>query len=506
MADTTAGVPVFSGNPGYGIPDFNYHDYIVGHDHEGYELVDKGKDSLTLETPYATGTVTIWDEEIVEFSITNKATDENVYYLHFPLNDRDRATSLYDEFVAALIDQQNHRTVNVLLSCTSGWTTTLFANKLNRAAKTLSLDYSFEAVPVGDLYEQGMAHDVVLLAPQVNYLYEQARNALPEKPVIQIPTNLFATEDAGACIQLVRDALEQQDTLRKKEEQQKPCACKPLPLRILCILVRQTAIRVELVWQLSDGGEVVRKGDVTKKYGTMKLYRHGNPREKNRSVITPADFTDLIGSVLCIEPEDTKIDAIAVAMVGSVYKGVVSLPNSEFDGLNLEEYISSRFHIPAIVSNNVNAAALGWYEQQSDYQTIVFHSQSRGIVVGGQGLIIDGHLHEGRNSDAGEIQRFLAELPSPDAQLWHYGHRVWDPTRIVQMLAQVFAVDIGTIAPEAICVRSRLTPDMEAIRKELLNYVPEEAIPDLIYVPNFTPYVYGGLISMAQKRLGKKKS
>ena len=499
-----ADAPVFSGNPDYGIPDFNYHDYICAHDHEGYELVDKGKDSLTLETTYATGAVTIWDEEIVEFSIANKATGENVYYLHFPLNDRDRAVSLFDEFVAALIDQQNHRTVNVLLSCTSGWTTTLFANKLNRAAKTLSLDYSFEAVPVGDLYEQGMAHDVVLLAPQVNYLYEQARNALPEKPVIQIPTNLFATEDAGACIQLVRDALERQDTLKKEEERERPCSCKPIPLRILCILMRQTAIRVELAWQLTDGEEVVRKGTVTKKNGTLKLYHYDGKRSRDRSVITPADFADLIGSVLCTEPEDAKLDAIAVAMIGSVCKGVVGLPNSEFDGLNLEDYIGSRFHIPTVVSNNVNAAALGWYEQQDTYQTIVFHSQSRGIVVGGQGLIIDGHLHEGRKSDAGEIQRFLAELPSPDAQLWHYEHRVWDPTRIVQMLAQVFAVDIGTIAPEVICVRSRLTPDMDQIKQELLKYVPEEAIPDLIYVPNFSPYVYAGLIAMAQDHLGKE--
>lgn len=502
MPDT----PVFSGTPDYGIPDYDYRAFILTHDHTGYEVSQPEHDRIVLETPYATAEVTIWDDEIVEFAIVNKATGERVYYLHFPLNDRERAESLYEELVAALLDQENHCAVNILLSCTSGWTTTLFANKLNRVAKTLSLDYTFEAVPVGDLYEQGMAHDVVLLAPQVNYLYDQARNALPEKPIIQIPTNIFATEDAVACIQLVRDALEEHDTLKKQEEREEPHSCKPVPLRILCILARQTAIRVELVWQLSDDGEVVRKGAVTKRNGTLKLYRNDKRRNPNSSVITPADFTDLIGSVLCTNPEGRQIDAIGIAMIGSVYKGVVSLPNSDFDGLNLEEYVFDRFHIPTVVSNNVNAAALGWYEQQDTYQTIVFHSQSRGIVVGGQGYIIDGHLHEGRHAGAGEIQRFLAELPSPDAQLWHYDHRVWDPKRIAQMLAQVFAVDIGTIAPEVICVRSRLTPNMDAIRKELLNYVPEEAIPDLVYIPTFSPYVYSGLTKMAQDRLAKENA
>lgn len=495
--------PVFSGTPTYGIPDYNYHDYILAHDHTGYALAEVGSDSFELTTPYATAHITIWDEEIVEFSITNTATGQNVYYLHFPLNDQARAEALFDELVAALLEQQSHRNVNVLLSCTSGWTTTLFANKLNRAAKALGLSYSFEAVPAGDLYEQGMAHDVVLLAPQLSYLYERARDVLNEKPVILIPTHLFATEDVTGCINLVREALADKGHNHEKDDADAPadarCACD-IPLRVLSVLMRQTAYQMELAWQVTYGGRVLRENSMIKRGSVHKLL-YGGKQENSRPHVTRDDLADLIASVLRTEPAGTKPDAIAIAMIGAVYQGVVRLNGSDFGGVNLEEDIQGRFGIPTVVANNVNAAALGWYNQQDTYQTIVFHSQSRGLVVGGQGLIIDGHLHEGMRSLAGEIQFFLPELPSPDAQLWTYQHRVWDPDRIARMLGQVFAADVGTIAPEAICVRSLLTPDMGPIRDEMLKYLPEEAMPKLIYIPHFTPYVYAGLLTMAQQRV-----
>lgn len=52
----------------------------------------------------------------------------------------------------------------VLLSCTSGFTTSFFADKLNDAAKTLGPDYDFSAVPYVELFEAAQDQDVILLA------------------------------------------------------------------------------------------------------------------------------------------------------------------------------------------------------------------------------------------------------------------------------------------------------------------------------------------------------
>jgi hypothetical protein len=198
----------------------------------------------------------------------------------------------------------------------------------------------------------------------------------------------------------------------------------------------------------------------------------------------------------------TRIEAIAVAVVGSVEGGTVHLANTKIDHVNIEKEITRRYGKPCVVSNNVNSAALGWYSQQDKYQTVVFHSQSYGLAIGGQGIVVNGELHTGLHSFAGELQNFYPAIgmknlfPAPG-----YVARLYDPAELVELLAKVFSVDIGILAPEVICLRCRSTPDMEVIRQALDRYVPREDQPELIYIPHFTDYIYIGLYVMAVRKL-----
>ena len=90
---------------------------------------------------------------IVEMNITNLADNENKFYLHFELREISYAEELFAEMLETITDLKHQQNLKILLSCTGGLTTGFFADKLNDAAKVLSLNYEFTAVPFQKLYE-----------------------------------------------------------------------------------------------------------------------------------------------------------------------------------------------------------------------------------------------------------------------------------------------------------------------------------------------------------------
>ncbi len=121
------------------------------------------------------------------------------FYLHFELNDENHAHQLYDEMIEILIGLKNKKTTRVLLSCSSGLTTSMFADNLNSVVEMLGEDYHFDAVAYSNIYEQVENYDLVLIAPQIGYMLKRLQESLPDKLVLQIPTATFAS-----MMQLVR--------------------------------------------------------------------------------------------------------------------------------------------------------------------------------------------------------------------------------------------------------------------------------------------------------------
>lgn len=68
----------------------------------------------------------------------------------------------------------------------------------------MELDYQFSAVSYDRLFEKGFESDVILLAPQIGYLYNKAREILRNKKVILIPPKIFGTYDAFGVIDLIK--------------------------------------------------------------------------------------------------------------------------------------------------------------------------------------------------------------------------------------------------------------------------------------------------------------
>ena len=118
---------------------------------EGYRTVrlacDEDVERIRLEGESFLGEASFYDmgdgSEIAELRITRRADGETVFFLHFMMDDIDRAQELFGEMREALAELSVSKRAKVLLCCTCGLTTTMFANSMNEVARAFSLDYDF---------------------------------------------------------------------------------------------------------------------------------------------------------------------------------------------------------------------------------------------------------------------------------------------------------------------------------------------------------------------------
>ena len=179
--------------------DFDFQSWIKEQHNDDYQIVEDNESLIRLVTDYGEASIrftVIEQSTIVEFSIVSKKDDSVKFYLHFELNDENHAKQLFDEMVETLVGLKNEKTLQVLVSCSSGLTTSMFAENLNSVAGMLGLDYHFDAVSYLSIYEEVEKYDVVLIAPQIGYMLNRLKESLTDKLVLQIPTTVFASYDA----------------------------------------------------------------------------------------------------------------------------------------------------------------------------------------------------------------------------------------------------------------------------------------------------------------------
>ena len=139
--------------------DFDFRAWIQNQPQKEYDLVVEDDDHYRLLTKYGRAEINFYPNEI---SITSFKDNEPKYYLHFQLKDEEHTKTLFYEMEQALETLESERKIKVLLSCSSGFTTSFFASRLTEAADTLDLDYTFDAVSYFDLYDQAENYDICL--------------------------------------------------------------------------------------------------------------------------------------------------------------------------------------------------------------------------------------------------------------------------------------------------------------------------------------------------------
>lgn len=478
-----------------------FRQWIAGRTIENCTITLVDDEHITLSAPHATAAVNFYCfedmPEIAELHVTEEGVEEPIFFLHFELDDLDRAKELFDEMLGVLMATGAHRTVRVLLCCTVGMTTTMFAGRLAEVAKTLSLDYSFEAKALEDAKAQGGDYRAVMLAPQVGFRRREVAEAFPNAVVLEIPPKVFGSYDAAGALRMLMGLLGDQSLNSPDSSDLRVARTFKNDKTILLISVIDRPDMSTIAFRVYDRFRLLASDEV------------------HKCTVDYRDIEDVLAT-LHLKGVDLKdLDAVGIALPGSVDFGRVNFASRGFLGCNVEEALVNKFGITVFVDNNANAAAVGCYMDQDTYDSVVLHTQQVGYLVGGEGTVANGHLLRGRRGMAGELgalnQRvFLAgglhipEMSEKDAELAEIEVRSdipWRSDRMLPILATTLLANIAVTAPDAIYIAYDLIDDMDALRRELATCIPEEFIPDLIHITDYHEKIFVGEMALVLQRL-----
>ena len=382
-----------------------FKEWIKNHETKDYQIIENNQDCIELNTDYGKAEIHFTDVTegtIVEFNIVSYKDQEVKFYLHFELNDEDHAHQLYDEMVETLIELKNKKTLKVLLSCSSGLTTSMFASNLNSVVEMLGEDYHFEAVAYTNIYEEVENYDVILIAPQIGYLLKRLKESLPDKLVLQIPTAIFAGYDAIGAIKFIQNEIDQFQKEKKEKQEIKCHCCKHYNRRILSIVLSANRAQTRIYYRIYDNNDIMDQQIIIK------------------PTLNTNDLYDVIDTVLL---KVKHLDAIAIAIPGIIKENDHLRSSIDGKDIDLKNELEKKYHIDVVISNNANAAVVGFSLEHSEYKNIIFHSQPFGFGVGGQGILVNGQVVLGKEGIAGEIRFFLRRMQlSDDCEklAWHH--------------------------------------------------------------------------------------
>ncbi len=420
-------------------------------------------DQIDIDAGYAKASLVFHEQDIIELMITNSADGEISFYLHFQLKEEDHAKNLFNELLDTLKNLKNKQKCKILLSCSSALTTSFFAQELNKAAETLKLDYDFAAVSFNHLYEKGSDYDVILLAPQIHYEYDKVKEILQDQIVLKIPAAVFAQYNTGGVFELVMSE-RTKAALQQKEEHPDPVDPFENNYRILTL-------------GMINHKDMIRFG--------YRIYDHGK-RTLDKEVIKQTfELQDLEDLMDYIVARHKNIDAIALAVPGITYHGVLNLIGYGFINQDIGQSLTDKYGIPVILINDVNAIALGYHAMYREEKNMVFYFQPKGILPGA-GIIIDDKLYSGRVHAAGEIGFLIKHVVENAIE------KSLTPEGAMEVVTTGLLAFITTMAPEKIVLYSELTPNVNEIKAELAKALQEDFLPEIEHVDRLKTYMLPG--------------
>lgn len=452
--------------------NFDFRDWILHQKNDGYTIVEKDSRHIELQTSYATAFINFYDLGIVEISIVLLKDQKDHFNLHFQLNDENHAKKLFREMVQALFSLEESRRIRILISCSGGLTSSYFAEKLNAGARKAGLNMTFSAVGYTELFEKAPQYDVILLAPQIGYLQKKLQGALPDKPVEMIPTAIFASFDVSAALTYIQNQIFP------------PVQTEMQPAPVSTVDIENSSV-IAVIGIVSDS-------DHAQIY--YRVYEHGRIVLDNvtvKPIVDWQDTDDIINYILTRYP---KIDMIGIATPGIVTEDqYVELASERHIILRTyRNHIEKKYRIPCLLVNNCNATVQGFRCANEQYHNIVYHSQPYALPGGGHGYIVNDRLVKGAHGMSGEYKFFSRRMQYSDepAQLAR------TDIGMLELVSKALLPAITILDPEVVVVRSAMTNDMEELKKKLASFIPEEYLPEFIYIEDPKEYLLGGLLCL----------
>jgi hypothetical protein len=181
----------------------------------------------------------------------------------------------------------------------------------------------------------------------------------------------------------------------------------------------------------------------------------------------------------------------------------VDFPKLEW--VHFRDHFMEKYGLPSILENEIKAAVLAFYEKrhfgEDKCVTALYVPRSYGPVAA---VCIDGKLYRGKNNAAGEVI-FL----NTDVKWRHFEYhepnysKLKDPAKLLADMALPMMVFLN---PDCLAIYSSwLPPDTgEILHQLLLEAMPKEFLPDIVFVPDILPDLLDGLVHLALKAMEPK--
>jgi predicted NBD/HSP70 family sugar kinase len=214
-------------------------------------------------------------------------------------------------------------------------------------------------------------------------------------------------------------------------------------------------------------------------------------------------FDDIVERCLRKYPA---ISLLAFGMAGFEEKRGGRLLMIDFPDLlwvDFRNHFMEKYGLPGIVTNDINAAALGYYENKNLGEGKCLASlYISGNHHPGLAICIDGKLHLGKDNAAGEVI-FL----DTDIRWRHFSINNIDFSTldIYKLIVDIAVPVIALLNPDRLVIYGKLPDNTEEVLHErLFEAIPHEFHPVIEFIPDILPDFLDGIIYLALQSLEPK--
>ena len=247
--------------------------------------------------------------------------------------------------------------------------------------------------------------------------------------------------------------------------------------QILCLIIFKNKERVHITYHLDQNGKTLIKNEIIK------------------NNISIQDIYDVLDTLILQYPD---IEIIGMAIPGIIHDGLLSSSYiDDIENNDIEKAFSEKYTKKIMMTNDVNAAAVGYYASQKKYQTFMLLFQPISLGAGA-GIIVDGKLMSGAHNFAGEVLYLPLSLSQDKSELNS------TPEGALELVSKTILSSMCIVDPQAIILFSDLITNTSELEKELEKFVPKAFVPEIVKIEDVLEYILlGQMVLCTQWKEGK---
>lgn len=220
---------------------------------------------------------------------------------------------------------------------------------------------------------------------------------------------------------------------------------------------------------------------------------------ENNEELIDIKYDDIDKTVLCMIKNYSKLEVLCIGIPGVVIDGYIGLGDVDaLRNFNLKDKLENKYQLKVIMENDVNAAAIGYYNRNSRKTESIVYLYYPDEGCPGGGIIINGKVLRGHTNFAGEV----SYLPlGPEYE--EHGLIQSDSNKFFSILVKTILILNSVINPETIILSwKQMKEDYFDVITDTVNELSQVGhSPNLVFNSDYHNDYVNGLTFLALKEM-----